>query len=385
MAMNPKPNLRPRSSMALLLAIAVLLPAAGCKNSSSRASEQLAKNSSDIQQLDSNLAFDNITLEQADEQGKLLWKVKATQATYSEDKQIAQVKLPDGDLYQDGKAIYRVKAQTGEVKQNGEKIVLRGQVVVTDLENKAVLTSEQMEWTPKTSVLIVRQNVKGTHPQVQMAANEARLYDKQDRMELRGKVVATTANPALQIKSEQLIWQMKDQKIVSATPIEISRFKNKRITDVATGNQAELNLKTKLVTLRQNAQIVMTDPPLQITSNILNWNPNQELLSTDQPVTVVQRQDKILITANQGQFDLQKRMAFLVGSVRATGQRNQSQLSSDRLRWNMASREVLSEGNVDYRQADPALRITGPRAVGKLENQTIVLNGGRVVTEIVPQ
>ena len=371
--------------MALLLAIAVLLPSAGCKNSSSRASEQLAKNSSDIQQLDSNLAFDNITLEQADEQGKLLWKVKATQATYSEDKRIAQVKLPDGDLYQDGKAIYRVKAQTGEVKQNGEKIVLRGQVVVTDLENKAVLTSEQMEWTPKTSVLIVRQNVKGTHPQVQMAANEARLYDKQDRMELRGKVVATTTNPDLQIKSDQLIWQMKDQKIISATPIEISRFKNKRITDVATGNQAELNLKTKLVTLRQNAQIVMTDPALQITSNILNWNPNQELLSTDQPVTVVQRQDKILITANQGQFDLQKRMAFLVGSVRATGQRNQSQLRSDRLRWNMASREVLSEGNVDYRQVDPALHITGPRAVGKLENQTIVLNGGRVVTEIVPQ
>ncbi len=383
MLMNSNLNLRPRPSMALLLAIALVITSAGCQRSGSRASEQLAKNSSEIQQLDSNLSFDNITLEQADEQGKLLWKVKATQATYSEDKQIALVKSPDGDLYQDGKAIYRVKAQTGEVKQNGERIILRGKVVVTDLENKAVLTSEQMEWTPKTSVLIVSRNVKGKHPQIQMAANEARLYNKQNRMELRGKVVAMIADPALQVKSDKLVWQMKDEKILSDVPIEVSRFKNKRVTDIATGNQAELNLKTKLVTLRQDAQIVTSDPPLQITSNVLNWNPNQELLSTDQPVTVVQRQDKILLTANQGQFDLQKRTAFLVGSVRATGQRNQSQLRSDQLRWNIATREVLSEGNVDYRQADPAVHITGPRAFGKLENQTVVMSGGRIVTEIV--
>lgn len=383
MVMNPFSNLRSRSPMALLLAIALLGSSLGCQRDGSRASEQLAKNSSEIQQLDSNLSFDNITLEQADEQGKLLWKVKATQATYSEDKQVAQVKSPDGDLYQDGKPIYRIKAQTGEVKQNGEKIILRGQVVVTDLDNKAILTSEHMEWVPKTSILIVRQNVKGTHPQVNVVANEARLYNKQSRMEISGQAVITTVDPALQIKSEKLVWQMKNQKILSDAPIEVSRFKNKQITDVAKGKQAELNLKTKLVTLRQDAQIVMANPPLQITSNILNWNPNQELLTTDQPVTVVQRQDKILLTANTGQFDLKKRTAFLVGNVRASGQKNQSQLRSDQLRWNIATREVLSEGNVDYRQTEPTVHITGPKAFGKLENQTIVLSGGRIVTEIV--
>jgi hypothetical protein len=39
---------------------------------------------------------------------------------------------------------------------------------------------------------------------------------------------------------------------------------------------------------------------------------------------------------------------------------------------------------VNYVQASPAFTLRGPRAVGKLEDQTLRISGGDVVTEILP-
>ena len=68
----------------------------------------------------------------------------------------------------------------------------------------------------------------------------------------------------------------------------------------------------------------------------------------------------------------------------AQGQRNQAQMTSDQLTWNVQQQTLLAEGNVNYRQQDPTINLRGPQAKGQLTNQTIIVEGGRVVTEIVP-
>ena len=59
-------------------------------------------------------------------------------------------------------------------------------------------------------------------------------------------------------------------------------------------------------------------------------------------------------------------------------------MTSDRLNWNVPTQTLVAEGQVNYRQNNPSMNVNGPRAVGRLDNQTIVVDGGRVVTEIVP-
>ncbi len=83
-------------------------------------------------------------------------------------------------------------------------------------------------------------------------------------------------------------------------------------------------------------------------------------------------------------MDLEPRVARFTGNVRAIGQRNDSDLASDTLVWTIPTQQLVAEGNVVYNQADPPATVRGPRAVGRLQNRTVVISGGRVVTEIVP-
>ena len=79
------------------------------------AEKPVEDNSSTAQAVERNLTFNDVALEQSDEQGRPIWKVKSKQATYSKDRKIAQLQSPNGQLFQDGKPLYYITAQKGEI------------------------------------------------------------------------------------------------------------------------------------------------------------------------------------------------------------------------------------------------------------------------------
>lgn len=366
-----------------LISLALMLGIASCRNNN-QALDRITEDSVAAEEIGNDLIFKDITLEEVDNKGKAVWKVRAAQVVYSQDDKVAQVTRPNGELFDAGKPIFQIQGQKGEVQRDGEQILLRGQVVVTDVRSGAVLKGDEMTWTPADGVLLIRNNVVGTHPQLRMAARQAQLFNKERRMEVSGRVIATATDPTMQLQADRLNWFIDQQTVVSDRPLRIARLKGNQITDTATGQTGELNLKTKIATLRQNAQVGIQNPPLQIAGNSLIWNLDNETLIADQPVTVVHRQQQVTIRANRGNMNFPQQRVYFEQGVQATGQTNQSQLTSDRLTWNVQDQEVLAEGNVDYRQSNPPARVQGPRAVGRFENQTVVVSGGRVVTEIIP-
>lgn len=368
----------------LALGVAILILTASCR-SGNRAADKLAQDSSAAQQIDTNLTFNNITIEQPDEKGQTLWKVKAKQAIYTPDKAIAKVKIPYGQLYQDGKPIYKVQANEGEVRKDGDRIFLRGDVVATDIRSGAVLRGEEMEWRPKRDMLVIRKNLRGTHPQLKMSADQATVFNRQRRVELVGHVVAIATDPALQMQGEMLVWKMEKKTITSALPIQIQRLKGKQVTDNATSDKADVDLATKIVHLKQNARLILSDPAVRVTGSSLIWSLGDQILTADQPVTVFHQEQQVTLTADRGKMELTPKIAYLTGNVHANGQKNQSRLTSDTLRWDISTQNIVAEGNVIYDQTNPTVNLKGPRAVGKLQNQTIVVSGGRVVTEFIPQ
>lgn len=379
--MNLSTCLKP---IGISLAVALLAFSSACRQSNSGV-EQIARDSAKAQQVDSDLSFDDITLEQADEQGRLLWKVSSERATYSQDKQLAEAINPKGELYKDGKPIYRVQGQRGRLQQNGERIFLMGQIVATDLKSGAVLRGNEMEWQPKEGLLIVRNNLTGTHPQLKATAKEAHLSEKDRRLLLLGGVTINTKDPDLELRAERLSWKIDEQRIVSNLPIQIQRFEEGEVVDTATGNRAEVNLKTKVALLQRNAQVTLAQPALKVNGNSLLWNFAQSILKATEPFTVAERQQQIMTTADRGRLELKPQIAYFNGNVHAVGQRNGAQLKSDRLTWNIRTRQLQADGTVNYRQSSPPLNITGPRAVGNLESQNVAVGGGRVRMEIVPQ
>lgn len=369
-----------------LLLIFLVVVAAGC-SSEGRTAKKLAKDTTVLQKQESSLTFSNITLEQADEKGQPLWKVNAKQVTYTNDQKIANVQNPIGDLFLDGKLVYNISALQGQVQQEGKKIILQGQIVATDIENGAILRGNELEWRPQEGVLIVRNQVTGTHKDMQMSAREARSFSREKRIELVGQVMAKAKEPPLQMRGEYINWQMQQQKVISDRAIQIDRYKGNIITDRAVGEKGEVDLKSKIATLQQNARVAISEPPLQVASNLIVWNLKNETVTSNQPVQVLHQQQQINMTANQGRVDLKPKIAYLTGNVQGIELKRKSQIFADLMVWDLPTQVVEATGNVIYRQIDPPLNLIGPKAVGKLQDQTVVVNsssGKQVVTEIIP-
>ncbi|MEA5450393.1 LPS export ABC transporter periplasmic protein LptC [Leptolyngbya sp. CCNP1308] len=336
------------------------------------------------------LTLRDVTLEQPNEQGQLLWRVRGDEVTYSSDQQVAFITRPDGDLFQDGEIIYEVVADTGEVRENGSVILLRGNIVATGVQNGSILRGNEMEWRPQDDVLIMRDQITGTHPQLRAVADEARVFNRENRMELEGNVVANTvvadpqAEPWLKLQAQELTWFWQEERIDSAQPLRVEQFKQNAITDVVVGQRGTVNLATQLVTLRGQVAMQMLDIPLNMASEALDWQVAEEQVTVNQPLTLIHPENKIRVTARQGRMDLAEQQIFLSQEVVAVGEANQARMTSDRLNWNVDTQTLVAEGGVNYSQVNPNVNLNGARAVGRIDDQTVVVDGGRVVTEIVP-
>ena len=338
--------------------------------------------------IEGSLVFNNVTLDQADEQGRPIWRVKAQKATYTKDKKIARIEKPSGDLFQDGKLVLQVSAESGEIHEDGKQIFLKGQITATDIRNGAIFTGDELEWLPKQDLLIVRNNLKGRHPeQIEATAKEGRYFTRKQEAKFQGSVTALSKDPDLQMKTNHLTWQIKEQKLITDQRTQMEQYKNKVVTDRVEADQSEFNLKTKIAILKQNIQLTSVDPPVLISSNSAVWNLKTETVLSNQPVRIFDQKEKIVLTANQGLVDLEKKVAHLTSGVQGVGSRNKAELYANQLRWEIPTQKIQASGNVIYKQVNPPFNVTGATAVGKLQDQSVVVNSGsgsRVVTEIIP-
>lgn len=335
------------------------------------------------------LTLRDVTLEQADDDGNLLWRVRAVSVTYSPDRAIAVLEQPEGELYQDGEIIYRVSAEAGEVLENGQVVLLQNNIVATGEENDVVLRGNQLEWRPADDLMTISDGITGSDPQVDAIAETAQVFTREQRVELTGEVLANTiaadeGEPTLKLQATDMTWWIEEERLGSQTPLRIEQIEAGQVTDWVIGDTGEFDLATEVAILRQNVRMTANDQSLQVASEEVVWNVPQGDVTLPQPVRIVDAEQGVTVIARRGTMDLNQQIVVLHEQVQATGKNEGSELRSDVLTWTIDTQEIIAEGNVDYRQADPPVTVRGPRAVGRLEAQTVVISGGRVVTEIVP-
>lgn len=375
------------SAIALSLSVLAIPTLIGSCNNQNRIAEQIAQDSKDADNFDTNFTFNDVTLEDFTPKGDLWWRVKAIRANYNKDKKLALVQQPKGEFYQDGKLIIRATAEKGEVQQNGKTIFLRGKIVATDVRDGMVLKGNELEWRPKEELLLIRDNVTGTHKDVDASANAGRYLTRKRELTLDGKVAANVKNPRLLINTEQLVWLVTQQQLISNRPLTMDRYKSKddqTVTDQASANRGSMNLRTETVTITQNARMVMTKPPLNVAGNEMTWNLKSQMITASQPIEIVNRDQQVTLNGDRGELDLTTQIFYLFGNVRGYGARNGARLSADRLKWNDPTQQFEAEGQVTYSQVKPPFSTAGPKASGKMSDQLVVVSGGRVVSEFVP-
>ena len=335
------------------------------------------------------LVINNATLEEVDDNGKTVWKMKADKTSYNEDTKFAILENPAGNLYQDGKIVLQVKAKKGEVQEDGKIIFLRDKIEAVDIRNKLIFRGDELEWRPKEDLLIVRKNLTASRPkQLEVSGQEGRYTTKTQQLDLTGKVAAATFNPPLKLATERLTWKIPQKKALTSKPVQVDRYQGKIITERVEADISQLDLQTMIVILTKNVELKSLNPPLQIASNKAIWNTKAQTVLSNQPVKIFHSTEQTTLVANEGKIDLKDEVARLTSGVTGTSARNNSKLDANQVFWDIPTQKVEAQGNVVYRRTNPPVNTKGDKAVGHLNKDNVVVTGGgakgRVVTEIIP-
>ncbi|MEL6493898.1 MAG: LPS export ABC transporter periplasmic protein LptC, partial [Cyanobacteria bacterium J06623_7] len=335
---------------------------------------------------ETQLVLNNAVLEQSNPQSDTVWKIKADNITYSDDNQIATLDRVVGNLWQNGTIILKISAKAGTIEDNGNIILLNKSVIASDPRNGSVITSDAVEWRPQENLLLIKAQLVGSHPNLEVTARKGKYLTDVEKLELEEDVVATSDRPALQLNSERLEWNVPQGQIISPGAINLVHFDEKQIiTDRLVSDRAELNLEQNQATLNDNIELISVNPPLQVATDFLTWNYQQRIGSTDRPIQILARDRQVSLTGNQGEINFPLQVAKLGGGVQGVNQPKKSGLYAQNLTWNIDTEEVEAKGNVIYEQTEPKARLMGEKARGKLGDNNIIVTseGKQQVTSII--
>ena len=325
------------------------------------------------EQIDAALTLNAVTLEQPDEDGMLLWRLKAKSIKYVPDTQRADLIELEGEFFQDGEVVYTIEADEGEVVQNGDQLFLRGNLIAKGTENELTLEGEKLKWLPRKDLLVMGEfdddvsgdelpsevdvtederattdeldldsqetavtplnrnlvhsepldidnaPVTGFNPQIKTVARLIRVNNRKNEVELLGSVLAESkASPWITFESESLLWLTQQQLIEADNPLQVEQFASdayQTVTDRVVGQAGEVDLAENTVTLDRSVTVESLTQPLIVQSEQAIWDVDGEMVEINSPVNIEQPKRQITAQAQQASLDLAAEVVYLVGNV----------------------------------------------------------------------
>jgi lipopolysaccharide export system protein LptA len=348
-------------------------------------------NSNFKRQVEQGLVLYDATLEQSNSQGQILWRLSTKKATYTQDKKSAVLEDLTGNLFEKGKIILQVSAKRGEIKNDGKEIYLSKEIIAFDTRNKAEFKGQEVMWKPEENFMVMggEKGIKANHTKLVLSAKEAKYNTKDQIVELSKNIIANTRNPSLQIKTESLYWKIPENKLIGNSFLEMVRFdENKLVTDKIKTNQAEVDLNNNIAIISGDVEYQSLKPPLQAATTKIIWYYGDRKVESNQATRLFQPEDNVTLTANIAKFDLEENQVYLHEGIYGQAVKNEVEIYADNLVWNLDNKEINADGNVYYKQINPDFNLRGIKAIGKLQDKNMRVEGNQenpVTTLIYPQ
>ena len=334
----------------------------------------------DVGRSHTQLTLNEAVLEQSNQGGNLVWKIKAQRTTYSEDRAIGYLEDVAANLIQEGKVILKLKSAEGEIREQGNLVLLSKDIVVSDARNETVLRANSATWQPQQNLLTVSDNLRINRSNLDLTADKAVYSTDSESLELVGSVVANHVEPNLVLNSDRLSWIIPQQQIVANNPVKIVRYSGDKITDRLLANQITVDLQQHIAIIDKDVELTSLEPALKIASRTATWNYKLRTIDSSEPIRAVNSQ--LTVTGNQGKADLEGEIVTLSGGVEGTSS-DKAKLYAESAVWTIAEEIIQAQDNVIYNKAQPRVDLTGDRATIDLKSNKAIVKSDRPTSKPV--
>ncbi len=326
-----------------------------------------------VEDVEAALTLQTVTLEQPDENGKLLWRLKAKSVTYSPDNQRAELKGLDGEFYQEGETVYTVVADEGEVQQNGETLYLRGNLVATSKANELTLEGERLKWQPKADRLVMGDFKDEAWSERDFSKpGDAKTDDAKtdDAKTDDAKTDETAESQTEDLEDSRAEDSQATQALLAsdAPPLMVASFlteEDQKPPVKGSSPQLEAIARVVTVTNKENrvelaggvAAKSSESPWMTFESERLLWFPEREQIEAEKPLTVKQYEEKAAQTASD--FPAPGLLHRIVGETGSV---------------NLATNMVTLDKSVQLDSIDQTLKVQSETAVWDVEGQVVALD-----------
>lgn len=335
-----------------------------------------------------NTSLHQVFIKRTNRTGQLLWELQAAKVEMM-TPQVAHLSQIQGTFYQNREALYSFQAPQGKVRQHSNFLQLQGPVVVKNLRDRSTLHSQHIQWHPQSGQLIAKAGVILEHPHFRLQGQRFQASTREHQARLSGQVTVTLPHQGWQLQSPQLTWLPRQRKI-QAHSTDNERVMLQPMSGVAKSaiawQQAEAKridfsvLSGQLV-LDQSVHIDFIEPTVKLSSSKVIMDPKRERWYSPQGIRI--EYQGITTTADQGWFDSSQTLR-LQNQILVKGLPHQAYLRAQALTWNVVTQDISAQGQLVYQQPAPWLKLTGARAFGNLHQQTLEVQGGETVAEILP-
>lgn len=330
------------------------------------------------EEIAAELTLQSVTLEQPDEDGTLLWRLKAESVNYVPDTQRAELKMLRGEFFQAGEAIYTVEANEGEVLQNGNTLFLRGDLVAKGTENELTLEGEKLKWLPKKDLLVMGE------------------FDDEDDFTPKGSERSTSSNDVEKADSDQLASTQSES--IQSNTIQLDAIEpGDRLTSQdfdsapVTGFNPQIKTVAQLVKVNNKEdRVELTGgvlaqskeaPWLLFESDTLFWFTEREQIEAEQPLKVEQFESDAYQTVTDrlvgqtGQVDLSANVVTIDNGVRLDALAQPLTIQSEQAVWNVEDETVALDQPVEIVQPERQVNATANQASVDLAAEVVTLTG----------
>lgn len=110
------------------------------------------------------------------------------------------------------------------------------------------------------------------------------------------------------MKADRMVWKAEDDVLKATGNIQINKPDDKL---KMSGKELTAKPSTNIYSLEKGVIVTAINPPLEMKTEKVTWDAKRDRVFTEVPLSVIQVKDKLQLTANKGDWNIQKKKLHL--------------------------------------------------------------------------